>query len=356
MDRFSEAYEAARAALTSPAFAGEVGKLRLELAALLADGGPSAAKAAQLSKLRQTLRIEQFKLVSSGKPLGAAAQAIVDAAGMAPGKQHRAATVKMLKHLYHANSAGGQSVWVYSPPMAYTKWIFDEVDGVDDAQLKNVMGKPEDEVYTESQKSMMSVALQTARKVCLDVVAKLGEPNSATLAVVRRYFGNSASTADELAAVVSKLRAGYQKIAGACNSSVVVMSDEPGDRNSGGWKDWAFIYSDESMRVIYLQDAWLKKAGENTPSNHSPMFRCARTIVHELSHKEIATEDVVYGPRGLMVQGSTALSAAHALHNADSWAYFSMDVTGNLTGPDAANGTTPCSAVRLVPARTLTLA
>lgn len=209
-------------------------------------------------------------------------------------------------------------------------------------------------MYSEPERGMMSDALQTARKVCLDAVVKLASPNTATVAVIRRYFGNAASTDIELATVAETLRAGYQKIAAACNASSVVISDEPGDRCGGGWKDWAFIYSAEAMSVIYLQGAWVSKAGEATPSNQAPLFRCGRTIVHELSHKQLRTEDVVYGPKGLMPEGSSDLTPAYALHNADSWAYFSMDVTANLTGPDAANGATACSAIRTVPSKTLT--
>lgn len=355
MDMFSEAYDAARDALKSDQLAGEVGKLRADLAQLLAAGGPSAAQAPKLDKLRFTLKSETWKLVAKGgNTESARVQAIVDACGTAVGKPERAATVKMLKHLYHTKSAGGQTVWVYAPPVAYTKWIFDEVAGADDNKLKSVLGKAEDEVYSEAQRGTMSDALQTARKVCLDAVAKLGSPNAATLDVVRRYFGNAGSTQEQLLAAATTLRNGYQKIANACNASVVVISDEPIDRNGGGWTDWAFIYTAEAMRVIYLQGAWLAKAGEATPSNQAPLFRCARTIVHELSHKEVSTEDVVYGPRGLMPSG--ALTPEYALHNADSWAYFSMDVTGNLTGPDAGNGKTPCTAIRAVPARVLTLA
>ncbi|MFO1271273.1 MAG: M35 family metallo-endopeptidase [Rubrivivax sp.] len=357
MKKFSEAYEQATQALGEDKFAGEVAKLRDDLRALLAAGGPDAAKCEFLNKLRHTLKTASWKAISAGKGVGpeaARVQAVIEAAGADAGKPRRAATVKMLRHFYLTKSAGGQAVWVYSPPMAYTKWIFDEVSGADDKMLADVLGKPEDEVYTEKQRETMSDALQAARKVCLDVVTKVGTPDNATLNVVRRYFGSASTSTDDLKAVAATLRAGYQKIANACNASCIVISDEPIDRNSGGWSDWAFIYTTESMRVIYLQDAWLQKAGEVTPSNQSPLFRCARTIVHELSHKELSTEDVVYGPKGLQVEGSSALTADYALHNADSWAYFSMDVTGNLTGPDATNGTTPCREIRAVPSRVLT--
>jgi hypothetical protein len=51
----------------------------------------------------------------------AGADAIIDAAGAGTGKPERAATIKMLKHLYHTKSTGGQAIRVCSPPKIYTK-------------------------------------------------------------------------------------------------------------------------------------------------------------------------------------------------------------------------------------------
>ena len=48
-----------------------------------------------------------------------------------------------------------------------------------------------------------------------------------------------------------------------------------------------------SFKVIYLQNAWLKKADEASPDNSGPLHHCARTVIHEMSHKECRTEDVV---------------------------------------------------------------
>jgi hypothetical protein len=330
--------------------------MRASLGQLFSADGLAPAEAAQLIKLRDTLTSAKRKLVAEGGkgPEEANADAILNSLGDTTGKQRRAATLKMLKHLYHTKSSGGQAIWVYSPPKIYTKWIFDEVNNATDTALKETLKKSEEEVYSESQRDLMSDAVQTARKVCLDAAIKLGSPNAATKDVIRRYFGNAASTDTDLTTVATTLSSGYQKIASACNATSVVISDEPGDRNGGGWKDWAFIYTAEAMSVIYLQGAWVKKADEATPSNQSPLYRCARTIVHELSHKQLRTEDVVYGPKGLMPEGSTALTPDYALHNADSWAYFCMDVTGNLTGTDATNGGTACSAIRAAPTKILT--
>ncbi len=356
MNKFSEAFDEAKGVLTTGVFTGDVEKMRGKLGQLFGADGLAPAEAAQLGKLREILTSAKRKLIAEGGkgPDEANAEAILASLGDTIGQPKRAATLKMLKHLYHTKSSGGQAIWVYSPPKIYTKWIFDEVSNASSTALKDTLKKSEEEVYSESQRDLMSDAVQAARKVCLDAVVKLISPTDATKDIIRRYFGNAASTDTNLTTVATTLREGYQKIASACNATSVVISDEPGDRNGGGWKDWAFIYTAEAMSVIYLQGAWVKKADEATPSNQSPLYRCARTIVHELSHKQLRTEDVVYGPKGLMPQGSTTLTPEYALHNADSWAYFCMDVTGNLTGPDATNGSTACTAIRSAPTKTLT--
>ena len=79
-------------------------------------------------------------------------------------------------------------------------------------------------------------------------------------------------------------------------------------------------------------------------------------MVVKLSNPDNATEDVVYGPKGLKPEGSGALTAEYALHNADSWAYFAVDVLGFLTGPDKSNGIKVKSAILKVPTKVLTTA
>lgn len=355
MDKFSEAYAAAQSALKIGTLGGGFGAQQHALSLLLAGAaGPDVAQSKSLDKLRETAAADA-KAVKGSTGERAVAKALVAGAGDGRGLVERAATLKMLKHLHHVKSAGGQQIWVYSPPDVYTKWIFDECAGKSATGLEDVLAKSSPDVYSPEQCEVMVDAVQNARALALNVVAKLGAAASAeTLAVVRRYFGNASSSKADLEAVMGTLASGYQKIANACNAGNIIISDEPGDRTSGGWKDWAFIYTAEKMSVIYLQGAWLKKAGEITPSNQPPLWRCVRTVIHELSHKECSTEDVVYGPNGLKPEGSSALTPAYALHNADSWAYFAVDVMGYLTGPDKANGEKPTTAIREVPVRTLT--
>jgi len=51
------------------------------------------------------------------------------------------------------------------------------------------------------------------------------------------------------------------KIANVCNLPQLVFSDEPIDRSGGGWKDYAFVDSTETLNVLYAQGAFLKAAG-----------------------------------------------------------------------------------------------
>lgn len=353
MDSFSDAYKAAQKALQTGKLAGKFQDQQKALALLMAgSGGPDVAQSDSLEKLRQTVTSVASEIKGSTGER-ASAKAIIAGAGDGNGLLERAATLKMLKHLYHVRSVGGQQIWVYSPPEIYAKWLFDEVQGQTATGLETVLAKDSKEVYSTQQREVMVSAIQSARALALNVAAKLGAASDTTRAVVQRYFGDSKTPEKDLIAIMVKLAAGYLKIANACNEGNIIISDEPIDRTGGGWKDWAFVYPAETMSVIYLQGAWLEKAGEVTPSNQPPLWRCMRTIIHELSHKEVSTEDIVYGWAGLMPEGSSALTGDYALHNADSWAYFSVDVMGFLTGPDKDNGRRPATEIRQTPKLTL---
>ncbi len=358
MNKFSEAFAAAKTALNSGDLAGDVKPLQTGLKSLVTSAdGPNVGEHTQLDKLRTALKDGAKPLILKGaNEARALAKTIIAGAGDGPKLVDRAATLKMLRHLYHEKSAGGQVIWVYSPPVIYSKWIYDELAGANATSLEEILAKAETEVYSETQRAVMASAVQTARSVTQAASVKLDGGSDETKALVRRYFGNASSTDKHLVDTMKTLSSGYLKISGACNNGSIVISDEPGDRTGGGWKDWAFIYTAETMSVIYLQGAWVSKADEATPSNQTPLYRCARTVIHELSHKELKTEDVVYGPKGLKPEGSTALTPEYAIHNADSWAYFAVDVGGYLTGPDKTNAETACKAILKTPTNTLTVA
>ncbi len=355
MNKFSQAYQAAQAFITTGLVQNSTlnKTLLMRIRALLAQAdGPATTEAAVLDQLRSEIdKIAATEKLTVGEM--ARANALIKMMPPVAENNTGVATMKWLKHLYIAKRAGGQTVWVYSPPKAYLKWIYDEVNQVPARQLANILAMPEDEIFSSHHKEVMCDALQQTLNIALTAVAKLGTPNELTKAVVRQYFCDATTSEVSLTNTVSTLRAGFQAIAAVCNSAKVIISDEPIQRNGPGWRNWAFIYTMEEMNVIYIQNAWLSKADEVAPSNQSALYRCTRTIIHELSHKAVGTEDIAYGPKGLGPNGSAMFTGEFALHNADSWAYFAMELAGLLTGPDLVNGRKMNSAILKTPTKTL---
>jgi hypothetical protein len=228
----------------------------------------------------------------------------------------------MLKHLYLVRQKGSQDVWVYAPPKAWKAWVFDEIKGTDASTRKKL--QQETEVYSAKDRAVMADALQEAAAWCQKVQLALGTP--AGEEVVRRWFLGKDGTAQQLTQAIDTLRDGFKKIDTLCRSGKLVISDEPGDRHGGGWKDWAFVYNHESMNVLYLQGAFLK-AG-----NSGNKTMCALTIIHELSHKLLNTQDHRYDYDGL--KPGRDIAVAKAIDNADSWGYFAADAVGMLSASD----------------------
>lgn len=248
------------------------------------------------------------------------------------------ATIKMLRHLYMVRSRGGQEVWCYSPPKAYTKWIFDEIGWKGGKALEKKLNE-ETEVYSESEKTTLADATQMAKAWAMKAVTELTNPNDATKAAIKLWFGKDATDDDKIKEIAKKLLAGFKKISATLNSNKLILSDHAPDRvkvydkKSGkvGWDDYAFVkptyFFDlfgEKMDVIYAQGAMLRcgKIGK--------LWLAALTVIHELSHREVKTDDKRYDTSGDLNPQHGKLSMGAALNNADSWGYFCADINGAL--------------------------
>ena len=62
-------------------------------------------------------------------------------------------------------------------------------------------------------------------------------------------------------------------------------------------------------------------------------WKCALTIVHEISHRALGNKDLMYDYSGLKPD-KTRFPATRALGNADSWGYFMADLAGMLAAAD----------------------
>ncbi len=328
MANFSTAYGKARTIITSGKFAADWQKLidtEGPLKSALGQDSPEVSHGGAFDKLRDRLDKAAKKGIGALFTGNGLDEVILKAAKSGDNDTavgEKAATLKMLKHLYLVRQKGSQDVWVYAPPKAFKKWVFDEITGTDANSKKRL--QQESEVYSARDRTVMADALQEAAAWCQKVQVALGTSDGE--AVVKRWFLGDAGTAQQLTQAIDTLRAGFKKIDTLCRSGKLVFSDEPGDRHGGGWKDWAFVYKQEAMNVVYLQGAFLK-AG-----NSGNKTMCALTIIHELTHKLLNTQDHRYDYDGL--KPGRDIAFAKAIDNADSWGYFAADMVGMLSKSD----------------------
>ena len=325
MKRFSQAYTKLLNVLGNQSFSGDWQSFltdKVGVRKLMTAEGPDPAHAIGLERLRERLLKE---------PAGKRGAAIVAAAtdAKSPGSAaERAATLKLLWHFYRAQQRGSQDVWIYSPPVDYTKWVYDEISG--DARAFAEKLDKFTEVYSEDERKVMCEALTHARAATQKAAHKLVAPDADTLAVMKRWFADAKTSEETLTNGAKSLLAGFKKIAAVCNSNHLIFSDEPIDRAGGGWKDYAFVDPTETLNVVYAQGAFLKAAGST-----GRRWICVETIVHEISHRVAGTDDFGYDHSGLG-PSADALSYSYALRNADSWGYFCVDLAGMLAESDRA--------------------
>lgn len=344
MNKFTEAFDKARDVFNSQEFAKEWNSLlNSDVKPVLKQDGPDMTFSSGLNKLRAELRKQDRGALRNWVGLGTSeAAALAQAANESDNSgsfNDRAAALKMLTHLYLSQQQGSQNVWIYAPPKSYAKWVFEELQGTS-SSVRNKL-KHKNEVYSESERKVMCAALAVAHKWASDASVKLAadEKTAKRDALIRDWFGDEDTTDAQIKAAAKKLQQGFNKIAQRCAANKLVFSDEPNDRKGGGWKDWAFVYKTERLDVIYLQGAFLK-AG-----NSGKTWKCALTIVHELTHIALDTYDYQYDDSGLKPgkdrrsdeKPGEKFNHSNALKNADSWAYFAADLAGALSKGDKLN-------------------
>ena len=332
--KFTDVYKKARSVVTTQKFAEPDWQKFLSEAgvqSLLGAEGLDAAHARTPDKIREKIKKDSkgklVSLVAGGGPgdvIYAAAQNQTS-----PGKwQERAATLKMLRHLYRASKTGAQDVWVYSPPKRFKAWVFDEIQG-DAKAVKSKLGQ-EAEIFSDKEKTWMCDALKTALKICEDTKLRLSKKDAETRKVVRRWFIDEGSGDDELDDAFSKLSDGFKKIAVTCGSTTLVFTDY------ADWRAERNKYFGGAIRggegggfpVIYLEGAFTKLTG-----NSGKQWLCVQTIIHEFSHHDVKTDDHRYDHHGLKPD-KAAFPYAKAIENADSWGYFALDLAGYLSRSD----------------------
>jgi hypothetical protein len=335
MKLFTEAYTKARDVLTNQQFEKDWQSFleSCKSKAFLGPKGFDRSKSDVPHKIRNRIKKienESETPLTPGAILCAAAKNDTSSGTLA----ERAATLKLLRHLHRIKEKGAQAVWVYSPPKAHTGWVYDVIVG-NAVTIKAKLDK-DVELFGETEMKWMSAALAVAHKICEDTKHKLhkthatGKGHEHTLKVVKRWFMDPDCDDEDLEEALDTLKAGFKKIAHACNSNKLVFTDYP------DWRAQRDNYFGGAIRggegggfpVVYLEGAFTRLTG-----NSGKQWLCSETIIHELSHHEVSTQDHRYDSHGLKPNTST-FPYEKAIDNADSWGYFALDLAGYLSTAD----------------------
>lgn len=340
---FSGEFKAVHDALKNGGFVQDWVATVDKLVTLTDTGGPHGGQASSLDDLRkQAGRAGQSGKVGEPEGLLAAAGGYdiakpTDGTHLSADSRQRTASLKLLRHLYLLRKRGGHQVWILALAKGFSDWPTVAMAGADLGKLKTLLGDT-CEPFSQNDKKHLADASQEAMKWVHKTLIALADKGSAKRAsagveLVKRWFADANAKDDDITAAVTTLTAGFKKIQAVLGSGLLVLTDHPEVRNAttgdnaGYWQSEAFVKgAREAMDVIYVESAFFNR-GVNTLSG---LKNWARILVHELSHREVATKDKCYSWQGMQPDAGS-FPMADALVNADSWAFFCVDAAGHLT-------------------------
>jgi hypothetical protein len=151
----------------------------------------------------------------------------------------------------------------------------------------------------DGQAAMIAAAVTRARQILDNAVGKIGSPSDpkTSAALQANFHSTEAKVATEVASKLARIR-------NAFSGTIPVEVESEGTARAYVYVIWS---------DIHLCPPWF--------ADTNPDAR-ARTIIHECSHKYTGTDDKAYHWDGKYA----TLSTKDALDNADSYAWFCMDV------------------------------
>ena len=332
-EQFTPEYDRLKAGMATPptgaAPAAEETQLLADLKAILADEGFDPGQAGALDTLRKR---------AEGGP-----ERILSLAGSDGGSEARVAALKTLQHTYLLSKFGGHDCWAVSLPKAFRAYATKELKALGAVTLKSRLS---DRLQYHSETDMRNLRSATqkamawsqkASVVCGDISA-----GSRGRALIERWFGDEDTDDAALATMAARLRTGFQAITNACAGGRLILTDDPTVRGDASWEgSEAYVWplgSAERLKVIYIEGAFF-----GTSNTLSGPTNWARILIHELSHSQVGTEDVVvpgdvdsrysWHPQGIKPR-KASFTSAMAMNNADSWAFFAVDAAGMLTNAE----------------------
>jgi hypothetical protein len=336
IDRFANEYKKVKDAMRWRSFKDPLKTEMKDLKGCLQSRGPKSGVGPKLDALRTKLKT------------GDEAANILTAAGVADGSNkapttkqiENVASIKFLRHMYLGSSTGAQTVWVHSSPKAWRKYGWDTVHaaGTSTTSLKSKLADKE-EFFDSDTRSKLCEATRLGATWIQKTLLVLSEVKTKTEAREKldRWF---APAEDDVKKTVKKLEKGFKKMQGTLNDNHVVLTDHPPERGDAS-KEYTEAYvmvAAHKPKTIYIEQALAKNYDISVL--HDMKKNWARVIVHECTHLDLSTTDEQYAWKG--IKPGTKITAAQAIKNADSWAFFAADCAGALVAGDitrALNGT-----------------
>ena len=326
--RFSEAYVEVLAGLASKKLSSDKTWQTLITRArkLAGQHGFEVSEACLVEDLRKYLEKAEAKganeavslLAGAGEELsgtGAGAMVCDDLA-------RRLGALKTLRHTYLLKRFGSHKVWCLSLPPSFTDWPHEALKGGLGGATAKLADKGDR--FTLEQRKHLGNASQEGLKWVHKAMSVSSSPKKkANFELVARWFADRNSKDADVLAVAEKLNAGLKKLSSKLKSGRLIYTDSVSERGTtANQSTEAFVWGDP-LDVVYIEEEFF--GSRNTLTG---LTNWARIVVHELTHRELKTEDHAYEHQGI---NPNKLTAAKAVENADSWAWFCADCAGALT-------------------------
>ncbi|WP_271009449.1 M35 family metallo-endopeptidase [Paucibacter sp. B51] len=339
-------------------FAEDWQPLVRKLHQLMSDEGFDAGRAQALSDLRKKVKQGEstllgHKTVTEDKGILRAVGGWTDAADGALDSRtkSRAATLKLLRHVYLLNKSGNRKVWLLSLPQDFHDWPTDDLHARAATEIAaRQLLRSDNELFSDEDKKNLASATQHALAWCQKagivlanaangISGKPGEKNVAAVNLVKRWFGDPGASVVDLAGFIATLSTGFKAIIAMLNKGHFVLTDWVPLRTASVQNDVDYLYSEaftfrsraEGMDTVYIERSFFGHDAGGVVHGHK---NWVRILVHELTHLVCGTDDVNigrarYAHYGIGPHGGFPGSAA--VRNADSWAFFAADCAGVLT-------------------------
>jgi hypothetical protein len=234
----------------------------------------------------------------------------------------RLGALKTLRHAYLLKRFGGHRVWCLSLPLSFTDWPHEALKGgLGPATVK--LDDTSERFGLEDRKHLSHASQEALKWVHKAMVVSGDMKRPAHFACVARWFADAKSKDNDVVAMGATLNAGLKKIAARLKAGNLVLTDSVSERGTtANTGTEAFVWGD-TIDVVYIEEEFF-----GTRNTLKGLTNWARIVVHELTHRECATTDHAYEHQGM---NPKKISAARALENADSWAWFCAECAGALT-------------------------